>query len=65
MNTKAALLVIAALLLLAGCGGGGAGREGTGAEELTAPTEKTQIIEETTAPPEAVTDNSATSERRT
>ena len=47
-------LLVAALAIagfLAGCGGEPA--EKTGAEELTAPTEKTEIIEETTARPEA------------
>jgi hypothetical protein len=38
-----------------GCGGENETREQTGAEELTAPTEKTEIIEETTASPEAST----------
>lgn len=42
------MAIVLATILLAGCSGGGENREETGAKELTAPTEKTEIIEDTT-----------------
>lgn len=53
------LYPVLVVILVTACGGENETREETGAEELTAPTEKTEIIEETTAPPEASTSENA------
>ncbi len=56
MKSKAfSLCAVLVMVLVMGCGGENETREETGAEELTAPTEKTEIIEETTAAPKAST----------
>jgi hypothetical protein len=56
MKRKAfTLYAVLVLILVTGCVGENETREETGAEELTAPTERTEIIEETTAGPEAST----------
>ena len=49
------LYAVLVVIPVTGCGGENETREQTGAEELTAPTKKTEIIEETTASPEAST----------
>jgi hypothetical protein len=56
MKRKAfTLYAVLVLILVTGCVGENETREETGAEELTAPTERTEIIEETTVGPEAST----------
>ena len=56
MKRKAfTLYAVLTVFLVTGCAGENETREETGAEELTAPTEKTEIIEETTAGPKAST----------
>ncbi len=60
MKRKAfTLYAVLVVILVTGCAGENETREETGAEKLTAPTQKTEIIEETTAPPEASTSENA------